>query len=86
MQLSCHIAEKDAAQSPDADLKVFALTNSQLTRRILESWAELASQWGFAVAAWTDEVDNEFMWIGLAAYGLFMGMNAGLMIAEFASE
>lgn len=86
LQLSCHIAEKDAEKSPDAHPKVFALTTSQLTRRILQSWAELASQWGFAVAAWTDEVDNEFMWTGLAAYGLFMGMDAGLMIADFANE
>ena len=69
MQLVVHIAVAD--------------TSNATTRHILESVAELGSQWGFTAAAFNDEIDDEIMWIGLAIYITLTVNEIAISILDF---
>ena len=83
MQLSYHIAEYETSEASTAGS---AQTTPAFIRHVLEAIAELSSYWGFAAAAWTDEIENEIMWIGLATYIACTVTEFGLEAADFALE
>ena len=72
MQLSYHIAEMNAVDPP---------TSAQLILRFLSTLAEMTAGWGFAAAAWTDQIDNEVMYFGL---GTFIGTTATEFSLDYA--
>ena len=86
MQLSFHIAEYEVSDASTAGSEVSVETLPAFIRHVLESMAELGAYWGFATAAWTDEIENEIMWIGLATYIALTVTEFGLEAVDFALE
>jgi hypothetical protein len=83
MQLAFHIAEYETSGSGS---DVSAQTIPAFIRHISESLAEMGAAWGFAAAAWTDEIENEIMWIGLATFIALTATEIGLETADFVLE
>ena len=85
MQLSCHISEYETSGAP-VGTEVHVQTLPGFIRHVLRSEAQVGAQWGFAVAAWTDQIENEIMWIGLGTFIALTGTEIGLEIADLALE
>ena len=88
MQLSYHIAdyESDNLRTAANDSDVLAQTIGAFFRHVMGSTAEMGSNLGFALAAATDAIENEAMWVGLAIWVACKAEEIGFEVADFVLE